>query len=266
MCVKTIVAKTKLDCENLLGKFLDESHFDNIIDYDCNFFAPPSCDATERMNCSGDECSSCDQGIDEKNAIFILRKNYFSEEEQLGALEGLKGAAGASQNRGVAAGPRGEKLQGREWVTQYQLDIIDYFLNPTKDVFGKSLIDEIEQNKTEQEEPSVRGYVWLTSKTKEDNFNFDEWVVETKTLTEQKQKQEALRVRKYISDTNYAAPVFSGVAGWFDRYPRIPYGRDTSYTATHRDKFELSYPLLKKLAKAFSEFLPKRFEIGRAHV
>ena len=32
--VRTIVAETKLDCEHLLGQFLDESHFDEIINED----------------------------------------------------------------------------------------------------------------------------------------------------------------------------------------------------------------------------------------
>ncbi len=44
----------------------------------------------------------------------------------------------------------------------------------------------------------------------------------------------------YISDTTYANVVFSGIAGWFDRYPRIPYGRATAYTQHSYDKFNIT--------------------------
>lgn len=263
MTVRTIVAKEKLDCENLLGKFLDESHFDEIIDEDCNFFAPPNCDLGDKGNCTNNDCSTCELGIDEANVIFVLRKNFFTEEEQIGALEGLKGAAVQSQNRGIAAGPRGEKLQGRDWVFEYQLEILDYFSDPITNLFDIDIIQDIyDRYKSGQEklDESTRGFVWLTSKTNAENFIFDEWVEETKKLSKEDQIKEAERVKKMISNTNYAMPVFSGVAGWMDRYPRIPYGRATAYTANNFEKFKLAYPLLQRLAKAFSEFLPKRYE------
>ena len=258
--VKVIVAETKLDCEHLLGQFLDENHYDTLIDEDCDFYAPTiNCDVNDVVSCVSRDCGNCEKGADESTIIFKLRKNFFTIEEQLGALDGLREAATQSQNRGVAAGPRGEKLQGRDWVSQLQLDVIDYFLMPTKDIFGNSSLDEILSKKYLHEEPTVRGFVWLTNRVKENNFVFDEWVEETKKLSQKEQKEEAIRVRKYISDTNYAAPVFSGVAGWFDRYPRIPYGRATSYTEKNFEKFKLAYPFLQSLSKAFSELLPKRY-------
>jgi Oxygenase domain of the 2OGFeDO superfamily len=267
MSVRTIVAKEKLDCEHLLGQFLDESHFDEIIDEDCNFFAPANCGLEERANCETTDCASCPKGIDEENVIFILRKNFFTEEEQLGALEGLRGAASASQNRGIAAGPRGEKLQNREWVTDMQLDILDYFSNPKRNLFDIDVIQEIYDSYSSgniKSDDSTRGFVWLTSKTHANNFDFDQWVLETKKLPEQEQIKEAERIRDWISNTNYAMPVFSGVAGYFDRYPRIPYGRASSYTANNKEKFKLSYPLLQKLAKAFSQILPKRYAFQKS--
>lgn len=260
MTVRTIVAKEKLNCEHLLGQFLDESHYDEIINEHCNFFAPANCGLEEKSNCNNTDCSSCPKGIDEDNVIFVLRKNYFTEEEQLGALEALKGAAVQSQNRGIAAGPRGEKLQGREWVHEYQLEILDYFSDPIENLFDIDAIQEILDRKdNKSSEESVRGFVWLTSKTHADNFDFDVWVSETKKLPKSDQIKEAERVKKYISNTNYAMPVYSGVAGYMDRYPRIPYGRATAYTANNMEKFKLAYPLLQKLAKGFSDYLPKRY-------
>lgn len=263
--MRTIVAKEQINCEHLLGQFLDESHYDELIDEDCDFFAPPSCGIEERTECGDQSCSSCPKGIDEDKVIFILRKNFFTEEEQLNALEGLKGAACQSQNRGMAAGPRGEKLQGREWVTECQLDILDYFMNPTTHVFGGDRIEEIyEEHKNSANVPSTRGFVWLTSKTHAINFKFDEWAQETKKLNPAEQTKEAERVSKFISNTNYAMPVFSGVAGWMDRYPRIPYGRATSYTEKNPEKFALAFPFLQKLSNAFSELLPRRYSFQKS--
>nr|QMP82932.1 MAG: hypothetical protein [Caudoviricetes sp.] len=265
MSVRTIVAKQKLDCENLLGKFLDESHYDEIINEDCNFFAPPTCGLEEKSNCDNTDCSTCPKGIDEDNVIFILRKNFFTEEEQLGALEGLKGAAVQSQNRGIAAGPRGEKLQGRDWVHEYQLEVLDYFSDPIQNLFDIDVIQEIYNNKDKNKgEESTRGFVWLTSKTAAQNFNFDEWVEVTKKLPKEQQIKEAERVKQLISNTNYAMPVFSGVAGAMGRYPRIPYGRLTAFTKSNSEKYKLAFPLLQKLAKAFSQLLPRRYNFQKS--
>ena len=267
MSVRTIVAKEKLNCEHLLGQFLDESHFDEIIDEDCNFFAPANCGLEELTNCETTDCANCPKGIDEANVIFVLRKNFFTEEEQLGALEGLRGAASASQNRGMAAGPRGEKLQNREWVTELQLEVLDYFSDPVENLFGIDVIQEIYDRYASgngKSDDSTRGFVWLTSKTHASNFDFDKWVLETKNLSKGEQIKEAERVKDWISNTNYAMPVFSGISGWMDRYPRIPYGRASAYTANNKERFELSYPLLQKLAKAFSQLLPKRYNFQKS--
>lgn len=256
--MKVIVAKEKHNCDHLLGQFLDESHYDVVIDEDCMFFTPPLCSVVEKTNCGKTDCSNCDIGVDEDTIGFILIKNYFTEQEQLGALEGLKGAAVQSQNRGIAAGPRGEKLQGREWVTPFQLEILDYFSDPIDNLFEEDTIEEIIKNKSTKSVEETRGYVWLTSKTKENNFSFDNWVEETRNLSKEQQKEEAERVKKMISSTNYAAPVFSGVAGSMGRYPRIDWGRVTAYSKNNPETFALSFPFLQKLTKAFSEYLPRR--------
>ena len=56
--VKTIIANSKIDCEHLLGQFLDESHFDTVINEDTDCYL-------------GSE--------DEGNIAFKFRKNYFSK-------------------------------------------------------------------------------------------------------------------------------------------------------------------------------------------
>ena len=105
--VKVIVAKQKYDASHLLGQFVDERHYDILVEEDCDVYAPPDCDLGTQAECSSD-CSSCDKGMDERKIIFKFRKNFFSKEEQDAAYAGLREAAVETQNRGIAAGPRGE--------------------------------------------------------------------------------------------------------------------------------------------------------------
>ena len=242
---KVIIAKSKIDCEHLLGQFLDESHFDTVIneDTDCYF-----------------------QSEDENNIAFKFRKNYFSKEQQDAAYAGLREAATQTQNRGLAAGPKGEKCGGREWVTEFQLRAIDYLKKQAENsVVQVNVKDEIESLRARYEnEETSRGLVWLSAKVKEDGFDFEKWLKKVVKMSIKERKQEALGVEEtYISDTTYANVVFSGIAGWFDRYPRIPYGRATAYTQHSYDKFKLSFPFLQTLDRGFAELLPDRHAAQR---
>jgi hypothetical protein len=242
---KVIIAKTKIDCEHLLGQFLDESHFDTVIneDTDCYF-----------------------QSEDESNIAFKFRKNYFSKEQQDAAYAGLREAATQTQNRGLAAGPKGEKCGGREWVTEFQLRAIDYLKKQAENsVIQVNVKEEIESLRARYEnEETSRGLVWLSAKVKEDGFDFETWLKKVVKMSIKERKQEALGVEEtYISDTTYANVVFSGIAGWFDRYPRIPYGRATAYTQHSYDKFKLAFPFLQTLDRGFAELLPTRHAAQR---
>lgn len=264
--VKVIVARDKIDCEHLLGQFVDESHYDLLVEEDTDCYTVPSCDVLTKHNCTKD-CNECDIGADERKIAFKFRKNFFSREEQEQAYLGLREAATLSQNRGLAAGPKGEKCLGRDWVEEYQLRIIDFFLkqeeNELVSVDLKQLVKEIKTDYKNVE--SSRGLVWLSAKIKEDNFKFDDWVNTAITLSVTERKQQTKDLKElYISDTTYANPVNSGIAGWFDRYPRIPYGRATSYTQNHFDKFQLSFPFLQSLNNGFKELMPWRWKNQRA--
>ena len=69
--------------------------------------------------------------------------------------------------------------------------------------------------------------------------------------------EDADRTQKlFISDTTYANQVNSGIAGFYDRYPRIPYGRETSYTAKNPELFSKCFPFMTKLSGKFSELMP----------
>ena len=242
---KVIIAKTKIDCEHLLGQFLDESHFDTVINEDTDCFF---------------------QSEDESNIAFKFRKNYFSKEQQDAAYAGLREAATQTQNRGLAAGPKGEKCGGRDWVTEFQLRAIDYLKKQAENsVIQVNVKEEIESLRARYEnEETSRGLVWLNAKVKEDEFDFETWLKKVVKMPIKERKDEARGVEEtYISDTTYANVVFSGIAGWFDRYPRIPYGRATAYTQHSYDKFKLAFPFLQTLDRGFAELLPTRHAAQR---
>ena len=61
--VKVIVADRKHDCQHLLGQFVDESHYDLLVeeDYDVYMPLPPGAEET----------------YGEERIVFKFRKNYF---------------------------------------------------------------------------------------------------------------------------------------------------------------------------------------------
>lgn len=250
--VRVIVAKEKLDCEHLLGQFVDESHYDVLVEEDTDCYMPAL---------FGENAKT------EQNIAFKFRKNFFTKQEQKAAYEGLREAATQSQNRGLAAGPKGDKCLGRDWVREDQMRILDLFKKEPENTaipinIKQEVIDIIETYKDAQ---STRGLVWLSAKVKQDDFDWNQWLKKVIRLPTAQRKQEANDLSdNYISDTTYANPVFSGIAGWFDRYPRIPYGRATSYTQHHYDKFEKAFPFLQSLDRGFKELLPQRWSNQRA--
>jgi len=243
---KVIVAKSKIDCEHLLGQFLDESHFDILIEEDTDCYL---------------------HSEDESNIAFKFRKNFFSKVEQDQAYAGLRDAAVATQNRGLAAGPKGDKCGGRDWVTEVQYRVLEYLSKIEPNNLGFDLAQDIDRIvEVNKDAVSSRGLVWLAQEVKEAKFNWDKWL--TKTIS-QKDLMQIAEDAKYvqetfISDTTYANVVNSGIAGWFDRYPRIPYGRATSYTQNYFDKFQLSFPFLQSLDRGFKDLLPVRHAAQRA--
>lgn len=245
--VKVIVADRKYDCQELLGKFVDESHYDLLIEEDCDVYMPLP--------------AGMEENYGEDRIILKFRKNFFTKEEQEQAYLGLREAAVESQNRGLAAGPRNEKLGNREWVTEYEIEILECFIKPTENLFGEDPIESIRAKYMGK--PSVvsnRSRVWLIDQVKKYNFVFEDWIDKTKALSPDTAKEEAQEVLDtMISATTYANAVNSGIAGWFDRYPRIPFGRATSYTRDKFDKFKMSYLFLQSLSRGFKELLPWRY-------
>jgi hypothetical protein len=244
--VKVIVAEQKYDAKHMLGQFPTEADYDLLVEEDCDVYMPAL---------HGEETLS------EERIIFKFRKNYFSKEEQAAAYAGLREAAVESQNRGIAAGPRQGSLGNRQWVTDYEYDMLDVFLNPTENLFGEDPVDVVRaKHRDITPTASNRARVWSVEGVKKEDFVFDTWVDKVRTMDKEVAKKEAERVaNKLICATTYANSVHSGIAGWFDRYPRIPFGRATSYTRDNFDKFKMGFPFLQSLAKGFKDLLPWRY-------
>ena len=244
--MRTIVKDTKDNSDGLLGKFLDESHYDELITDDTDLFVE------SRWGEPG-----------ENECIFKFRKNVFSQSEQMGAYTGLVSAATATQNRGLASGPKSGKLNNRDWVTDYQTAIMNFFINRSNSIMAKTL-DDIEKEFASVSSESSRGIVWLRNKITEEGYRYDNFfsskLSEWRTMSPIAAAEDADRTQKlFISDTTYANQVNSGIAGFYDRYPRIPYGRATSYTAKNPELFSKCFPFMTKLSEKFSELMPNRY-------
>lgn len=125
--VKVIVAEKKLDMTHMMGQFPDERHYDFLIEEDVDVYMPEIPGHPEMT-------------YSEERIVLKFRKNYFSKEQQDAAYAGLREAAVETQNRGIAAGPRQGSLGNRQWVTEYEYEMLDQFLKPTENLFGEDPI------------------------------------------------------------------------------------------------------------------------------
>jgi hypothetical protein len=253
--VKVVVAPTKFDAEHVVGQFIDESHYDEVIDEDCDFYAP---------------APYGEDPHDESRLIFKFRKNAFTEKEYVEAYLGLVDAAQPQTNRGLAAGPRGETTGARDFVKAVEFDILRHFMTDrTSTVYEDDTTDAqyIERIRAKhasgQAKEETRGVVWRRGAVEEAGLEygqwFDQWVDQMCALPKEVQLERVKDIYdKFISDTSYAAAVNSGVAGFYDRYPRFPYGRVTSYSAAN-EKWSMAFPYLKRLNEYFRDLVPGKY-------
>lgn len=240
------------NAEHMLGKFPTEENYNRVVTSDTDLYR-----------------ETPDGVQDESNIIFKFRKNVFSTEEVVQAHEGLIKAATETQNRGIAAGPRGDTIGGRDFVKGQQMAIMDAMLDASESSLEEEH-DAIDHAiETYREGQDTRGIVWLSEKIKKAGYEystfFDTWLetVRPFSVAERKVKTKEM-MKTFISDTTYANTVHSGIAGWFDRYPRIPFGRATSFTEANPELFKKSYPYLQTLSNTFGKLLPQRFAKQKA--
>lgn len=249
------VAQFVINDEEILGHYVDESFYDILVDNDADFYLPPECDMMG-------ENKQFDP-LDETQIAFKFRKNVFTEEEQKLAFEGLFNAATETNNRGLAAGPVEGKQGTRDWVSHYQKELLNYYIKgQPKPLDGSDPIEEIKlKHKTSTD--YTRNDVWLRIKVENDFGTYTDFfpIVEEnlKSLSVKEASAEAKRIlTDYVSGTSYAKGIWSGIAGFYGRYPRIPYGRATAYTDHNREEFEKCYPFARKLETEFARLLPQR--------
>lgn len=248
-----VIVRKKIDSEETLGTFITrEQYSDRTITEDCDLYA-----------------ETVDGIKNEENIVFKFRKNVFTKEEMDLAYAGLREAATESQNRGMAAGPRGEQLgaegrSNRDWVTPEQTELLSFLARPLNTFDDGTSIETIRESHKKGSKDETRGQVWLrsavTKKYPEYHGWFEQWLTGLHNLPREEQITEANYViNNYISETNYAQSVMSGIAGYFDRYPRIPHGRVCAYNEKNPEKFKLAFPYLEKLNALFKEHLPIRW-------
>lgn len=258
------VAQFKNNCEHQLGTFMEDTDYEFVINSDADFYAAPTCDVLTQQSCSR-ECANC---LTEDHILFKLRKDRFTKEEQLGAYEGLVNAAHMTENRGLATGPKAAKLGTRDWATDEHVEILEVFANQTETVFEESVEEQIAAiRKRWDGKESTRSSVWLTKEIEDDGHEYDGffWNIGLPKLLDMN-KEEASEyaqymLENYISDTTYANRVRSGIAGYYDRYVRFPYGRPTNYTEENYETYIKCHPFMEKLASEFERLLPRRFRV-----
>ena len=224
--VETIILQDTYNCEHLLGKFLDDNAYLRVFNEDADVYKPLGI---------GEEPS-------ENNILLKFRKNVFNREMTKAAYEGLRSGATLTDNRGLAAGAERtgthQKLpsgQGsRRWVTKREKAVIEYFAKGSPTSLWGDRAQEIYDSEpntpldgrgggTAAEGVTIKGgAIWIVKLAHE--VNFDEWFKATVQLSPKDRVKAAVDLcGKYISDTTYGEGVHSGVGGFMDRYPRIPF-------------------------------------------
>lgn len=76
-------------------------------------------------------------------------------------------------------------------------------------------------------------------------------------------RQKRVKEDGSVSSTTQVKPEMepnTGIAGYYDRYPRIPYCRQTAYNVNNPEKFERAIPFFQRAAQGFKQHVPERFE------
>lgn len=68
------------------------------------------------------------------------------------------------------------------------------------------------------------------------------------------------------SNTAIAAAVPSAITGYFDRYPRTPYCRQTAFTMDNPELWQASLPFTRKVSQVFEQYAPEQFGAQKAFV
>ena len=264
MQIREINIDKKYNCEHMLGNFLTEDDADVLIENEAvNVYGPKGIGQTEN---------------DESNLICGLRPKAFTPEEVLEAYEGLAHGASETTNRGQSAGndESGIKHRRREIVHPPDLGLINWIID------SASAIDNIDMDTINErlayfeslhssgvsiaKQKQNRGTTWQRKKMDEEGYEGtgkDLLNDHLKRIMPMSNAEKASETKKfkafYISQTETAFPVMSGIGGYYGRYPRIPYCRTTLYTGADVERWEKCMNYINKTDQFFKELLPTRY-------
>jgi hypothetical protein len=251
-----------------LGKFLDHDCYDLVLTEDTDVYEP----LTPFQLALGEEHS-------EKNLLCKFRKNVFPKEMTDAAYTHLRSGAMMSDNRGLAAGaerdtafqklPDGEG--SRRWVTEREKAVLQYLAQGSpRSIDDRDMLQDIYDRTPDtplqgrgaggnKDRGDVRaGAIWIVNKTLD--FDFSKWYADVSVKDANERRQAAHHVLfDMISDTTYANGVRSGVGGFMDRYPRIPFCRETGWQSNNKDKYEASIALFETANEVFKREVPNRW-------
>ena len=244
------VANFLIDEDEVIGQYPSEELYDIVVDKDTDFYLPSQ---------------SFSEELTEDRVAFKFRKGTFTQSEQDGALEGLYGAASVSDNRGMAAGPKSESHGNRLWVEMWQDQVLEWYAKGQPSNIDGS--DPLQAILDKRDGYGIRASAWIRM-TIEEKYEYETFFQEMmKELAGMGVLEASDHVKfiydNYVSVTGYASQIWSGIAGFYDRYPRIPFGRPTAYTENHREKFEKCYPFARKLDKEFARLMPGRYGLQK---
>lgn len=79
-------------------------------------------------------------------------------------------------------------------------------------------------------------------------------------------RYNAVKADGTVSNTNHAAPVNSGIIGYFNRTVRQPYCRQTSFVISQAASWKRFLPYIVRADEGFREFLPERWQSQKGYV
>jgi len=265
MEVREISIDKKYDCKKMLGNFLSEDDADVLIENEAvNIYGPKGIGQTEN---------------DESNLICGLRPKVFNPQEILDAYEGLGAGATETTNRGQSAGNddsgiahrRREIVGGSDdaiirWIIDSGASLEELTLDVINDQWEQFRVLE-SKGILKSKQKQNRGTTWQRKKMDEDgyeNIHGEDLLKQTieglKGLSNHEKAEKIKEFRKwYISMTETAFPVLSGIGGYYGRYPRIPYCRTTNYTANDVERWKKCLHYINRVDDYFAELLPNRY-------
>ena len=85
------------------------------------------------------------------------------------------------------------------------------------------------------------------------------------TIDGESQSYRKTKVDGSATKTFHSAPVKSGIVGYFDRTPRTPYCRQTSFLVAQAASWSKFLPYIKRADEGFREFLPERWAAQKGY-